>query len=107
MTRLAAVIPALLLAATRVVRCFLQRSLAAVSRPLAARTASWPFQSHVLAYFVEHCDCRFFTLQRKAGEQQVVAQGVNQSRDSLRAHVDFCHELWREHRLVRHSSLLQ
>ncbi len=69
-------------------------------------TLAGPVQAHVAANLIEHIEGAEALFQGEGGQQQVVADGVDDSRDALTAVVDFTQEFFREDGLIGHASLV-
>src|SRR4051812_35982615 len=69
-----------------------------VSRtPAPIAVAAWPLESQITGDFIQHLESRRPLLHGKRGDEQVVAEQINQPRDASRPNVDLVHDIEREH----------
>ena len=72
-----------------------------------AEAAPGPFQAHVFAHFVEHVEVSGPGFLREGVEQEVVADRIDYTRDTLTTVVDLSEHRWRENRLMGHTCPFQ
>jgi hypothetical protein len=75
------------------------QNLLGIRVPGPEGTLTGIFEAHIIRHFIEHFERGHFALHGEGGEQQVVADGINQARNALRTEVNFIEQVRRQDRL--------